>query len=58
MGFHYQETEELLNVTWSEHPLPNAQENISLFLEALEEEKFQRQYFWHIPLERIQSILE
>ena len=57
VGFHWQETEELIQLSWTEDRFKNGQESIILFLEALEEEQFQRQYFWRIPLETMERLL-
>jgi single-stranded-DNA-specific exonuclease len=57
LGFTCHSTDEYLYFEFSSHISDRAAEYISSFLAAVEEEQFQRQYFYQVPLATLQTIL-
>ena len=57
LGFSSHQKGELLTFTWSANTSPNLETSVALFLEAVEEEQFQSQYFSQISLVNLKSIL-
>jgi single-stranded-DNA-specific exonuclease len=57
LGFTYHSTDEYLYFELSSHIGDRAAEYFTSFLVALEEEQFQRQYFYQVPLSTLQTIL-
>jgi single-stranded-DNA-specific exonuclease len=57
LGFTFHSTDEYLFFEFSSLIGDQAIDSISSFLAALEEERFQRQYFYQVPLSTLQTIL-
>lgn len=60
VGFNYQKTDDYYRFEFSPEPQPTffIGQEVELFLSAIEEEQFQRQYFYQVPLSTINRQLQ
>ena len=57
LGFSIQVNEQEVSISGTAQTLTETAEAIDLFLEAIAEEQFKRQYFYHVPFATVQRIL-